>query len=65
MFDAVAAVSLLRHHVAHRPGFHGRQFFVGDGGDDGLVRLSLRASRQDQLLLLMLRGRSECAAVAL
>jgi hypothetical protein len=49
VFDAVAAVSLLRHHVAHRPGFHRRQFFFVDGGHDGLLRLNLRASRQNQI----------------
>ena len=48
MCGAVAPVSLLRHHVAHRPGFHRRQFFFVDGGRDGLARLSFRASRQDQ-----------------
>ena len=49
MFDAVAAVSLLRHHVAHRPGFHRRQFFFSDVGEDGFVDLSFRASGQDQV----------------
>jgi hypothetical protein len=49
VFGAVAAVSLLRHHVAHRPGFHRRQFFFVDGGGDCLVRLNFRVSRQDQV----------------
>src|SRR5436189_5882462 len=49
VFAAVAAVSLLRRHVAHRPGLHRRQFFFVDGGRDDLVRQSLRASRQDQV----------------
>src|ERR1700688_2939256 len=49
VFDAVSAVALLRHHVAYRPRFHGRQFFFVGGSEDGLVHLSLRASRQDQV----------------
>jgi hypothetical protein len=46
---AVAAVSLLRHHVAHRPGLHRRQFFFGDGSGDGLGHLSWRTPRQSLL----------------
>src|SRR5262249_34094313 len=47
--DAIAAVPLLRHHVAHRTGFHRWQFFFLDGGHNGFVCLSFGASRQDQL----------------
>src|ERR1700677_2789076 len=30
----VAAVPLVPHHVAHGSGFHGRQFFFGEGSGD-------------------------------
>src|SRR5262249_20711050 len=49
MWRAVAAEPLLRHHVTHRPGFHWRQLFPGDGRSHGLVHLSWRASRQAQI----------------
>ncbi len=49
MWKDVAAVSLLRHHVAHRPRFHRRQFSPGNGISGDLADLRERVSRQRQL----------------
>src|SRR6516164_9171575 len=49
---AIAQIALLRQHVAHSPGFHGRQFLILDCCRNGLNHLSFCASSEYQVRLL-------------